>query len=108
MRTCARVLRRIHVLEAKRANRAHLSNVFTRPRPMKVRRARGQHHHAAWRVRSELALVEDVSHTDVEHSRNDRVDSIFEMPVRQHSYVARQTNANDIGPRSMWIAHQDG
>src|SRR5205814_9765336 len=73
-----------------------------------MRSSRGNRHNATGRMSRELAFIEHVAHTDVEHPCDDRVDAILAMPMRHHSRVAGQAHANDVWARAPRIADQYG
>jgi AcrR family transcriptional regulator len=84
-----RIVVRVHVLEADRADGRHLRHVFARFRPVEVTGAAGQDHDGAWRVGLQLLFVELVTQADVENTGYDRIDPVFVVPVRHQLDAGR-------------------
>ncbi len=104
----ARVVGRIEVLEAERADRRDLGHVFAGPRPMEVRRVTWQYDNRPWRVRLQFPGVEAITETDIEDPRDHRIYPVFPMAVRHQLHAVRDPHSDGIQPLLRGLANHDG
>src|ERR1700730_6692790 len=88
-----RILVRVVIFQAKRADCRHLCDVFAGLRPVEMPGLARQNDYAAGWIGLHLFAVEFLAETDVEHSRHDRIDAIFRMLVRHQFRAVRHLDS---------------
>jgi hypothetical protein len=105
-RAPARVVGRIQIFEAERADCRDFRDVFAGFGPVEMRRVTGQHDHTSGRKCLYPVAIELIAETDVKHAGYDCVDPI--LPVRHQFCAAGYFHPEDVRTTLGGMANEDG
>src|SRR5215475_1687320 len=92
------VIGTVCVFETQRPNCRNLRDILARLRPVEMPRTAGKYYDRARWVRGERVAIECMAQTDVENTRDNRVDTVFRMPMRHQLCTHRRLHTNDVWP----------
>src|SRR5215472_10637852 len=74
---------------------------------MEVPRIAGKDDDRAGWISGEGVTIERITQTNVENARDNRVNTVFRMPMRHQLCTKRRFHTNDVWPRLRRIAHDN-
>src|SRR5580693_3613778 len=103
-----RIVVRVYVFKADRADCRYLRHVLTRFCPVEVTGAARQDHDRARRVGLQLLFLELLAQADVENTGYDRIDPVLVMPVRHELHAGWQPYPDHVRSGLWRMTHNDG
>jgi hypothetical protein len=103
-----RVVFWVNELNAKRADRCHLRDVFAGLRPVEVRCVARQNDYISGRICLQFVGIEFVAKTDVEDTGYDCVHAVLGVSVRHELHTMRYFDPDRVGPRFRNLSYNDG